>query len=222
MTRTDGEHELVLGNKQLLSAFFVVVILLGVFFTMGYFVGKNTATAGFNAGPGSAAGTRPDAAGKALDSGSDTGATSPPDGTSAAVDPNAASSTPPVTPPQPETRSDAAGNPAGGAEHPKTEKKTTPSSSTAAEFGIESPAPKKETMAQPSSEEMYLQVSAVRRADADNMVKVLRERGFPALLGESSKQGLFRVLVGPFKTVSQMGHVKADLKAKGFDSIVAK
>jgi cell division septation protein DedD len=69
---------------------------------------------------------------------------------------------------------------------------------------------------------MYLQVSAVRRPDADNMVKLLRERGFPALLGESSKQGLFRVLVGPYKTNTEMGRVKTDLKAKGFDSIVAK
>jgi cell division septation protein DedD len=69
---------------------------------------------------------------------------------------------------------------------------------------------------------MYLQVSAVRRADAENMVKVLRERGFPALLGESSKQGLFRVLVGPFKSTTELGHTKTELKAKGFDSIVAK
>src|ERR1700733_1436818 len=39
----DGEFELVLGNKQLLSMFFVVVILLGVFFVMGYIVGRNSA-----------------------------------------------------------------------------------------------------------------------------------------------------------------------------------
>ena len=38
----EGEFELVLGNKQLLSVFFIVVILLGVFFTMGYIVGRNT------------------------------------------------------------------------------------------------------------------------------------------------------------------------------------
>jgi len=37
-----GEFELVLGNKQLLSVFFIVVILLGVFFTMGYIVGRNS------------------------------------------------------------------------------------------------------------------------------------------------------------------------------------
>src|SRR6266852_3839330 len=38
-----GEFELILGNRQLLSVFFIVVILLGVFFTMGYIVGRNSA-----------------------------------------------------------------------------------------------------------------------------------------------------------------------------------
>ena len=37
-----SEFELVLGNKQLLSVFFIVVVLLGVFFTMGYIVGRNS------------------------------------------------------------------------------------------------------------------------------------------------------------------------------------
>jgi len=39
----DGEFELILGNRQLLSVFFIVVVLLGVFFTMGYIVGRNAA-----------------------------------------------------------------------------------------------------------------------------------------------------------------------------------
>src|ERR1700710_1363059 len=42
MTQTDGEKELVLGNKQLISLFFVVVALCGVFFAMGYIIGRNT------------------------------------------------------------------------------------------------------------------------------------------------------------------------------------
>lgn len=42
----DGEFELILGNRQLLSVFFIVVILLGVFFTMGYIVGRNSAPVG--------------------------------------------------------------------------------------------------------------------------------------------------------------------------------
>ena len=43
MAKTDGEYELVLGNRQLLSAFFIVVILFALFFTMGYIVGRNSA-----------------------------------------------------------------------------------------------------------------------------------------------------------------------------------
>src|SRR5690349_11355421 len=42
MTQPDGEKELVLGNKQLISLFFVVVALCGVFFAMGYMIGRNT------------------------------------------------------------------------------------------------------------------------------------------------------------------------------------
>ena len=43
MARTEsGEFELVLGNRQLLSLAAIVVILFGVFFTMGYIVGRNS------------------------------------------------------------------------------------------------------------------------------------------------------------------------------------
>jgi cell division septation protein DedD len=210
MTRTDGEHELVLGNKQLLSAFFVVVILLGVFFTMGYFVGKNTATGGFNSGQSATSGgTRPDAAGKPLDSGSPTDSPAPPDSTAAANDPNASATPAPQSP--------AVAPPVEAKAETRTETNSPPPVERKPLQG----APPSE-MAEPSSEQKYLQVSAVRRPDADNMVRVLRERGFPALLGESSKQGLYRVLVGPFKTTGELGRTKADLKAKGFESIVAK
>jgi cell division septation protein DedD len=37
-----GEFELVLGNRQLLSLAAIVVILFGVFFTMGFIVGRNS------------------------------------------------------------------------------------------------------------------------------------------------------------------------------------
>ena len=38
-SRQDEEFELVLGNKQLMSLFFVVVVLFAVFFSFGYTVG---------------------------------------------------------------------------------------------------------------------------------------------------------------------------------------
>ena len=37
----DGEFELILGNKQLLSVFFIVVTLLAVFFAMGFIMGRS-------------------------------------------------------------------------------------------------------------------------------------------------------------------------------------
>ena len=39
----EGEFELILGNRQLLGVFFIVIVLLAVFFTMGYIVGRNSA-----------------------------------------------------------------------------------------------------------------------------------------------------------------------------------
>jgi DedD protein len=41
----DGEVELILGNGQLLGVFFMVVVLLGVFFGMGYIMGRNSGAA---------------------------------------------------------------------------------------------------------------------------------------------------------------------------------
>lgn len=37
----DGDYELILGNGQLLSLFVILVVLLGIFFSMGYIAGKN-------------------------------------------------------------------------------------------------------------------------------------------------------------------------------------
>jgi len=53
-----GEFELVVGNKQLLSGFFIVVLLFAVAFAMGYVVGQNTqrpAKLASEGGPASAA-----------------------------------------------------------------------------------------------------------------------------------------------------------------------
>jgi cell division septation protein DedD len=41
-TDQDQEFEMVLGNKQLFSLLFIVFVLLGVFFAMGYVMGRNS------------------------------------------------------------------------------------------------------------------------------------------------------------------------------------
>src|ERR1700733_4091830 len=61
MTQADGEKELVLGNRQLISLFFVVVALCGVFFAMGYLIGRNS-TKGIVASAAPSEGSAPAAA----------------------------------------------------------------------------------------------------------------------------------------------------------------
>jgi cell division septation protein DedD len=184
MTRTENEQEFVLGNRQLLSAFFVVICLLGVFFVMGYIVGSNS---------------KSEAAAKKSNS-----ADAPPAATSSpSTDP------PPSAMPDPAPAQTEPARPAAVAE--------------------ERPAPKKEVEHEAAAARVesgrghtYLQVSAVKRPAADSIVKTLKDKGFPALLGESSKPELFRVLVGPYATTEDLSKAKSDLKAMGFDAVVSK
>lgn len=117
----DGEFELILGNRQLLSVFFIVVVLLGVFFTMGYIVGRNSSppmTAETRKTeqspiliPSAAAGTQQPPA-------STTPApavTAPPAETPKPVEPEPAKSEPPK--PKPESTPLTAGEPAPGSSY---------------------------------------------------------------------------------------------------------
>jgi cell division septation protein DedD len=53
--KEDGEYELVLGNRQLLTIFFLVVVLLGAGFTVGYIMGRNSVSVPVNAADSSTA-----------------------------------------------------------------------------------------------------------------------------------------------------------------------
>lgn len=175
MTQSGAEKELVLGNKHLISLFFVGAAMCGVFFAMGYMIGRNSKTPltadTVTAEPG---GQKPQPQ-----------IPEPPRET-------AADSTVTAPPPAPaETRVIAP--------EPKPYDAKTESAVTAPEAGAS-----------------YLQVTALPRADADNMVRTLREQHFPVILAASSKDGLFRVLVGPYHETAQLADGKARLKTLGF------
>jgi cell division septation protein DedD len=183
MTQTDGEKELVLGNKQLISLFFVVVALCGVFFAVGYMIGRNTSK------PASA------------------------DGASTAAVAPAAAPAQESEPPR-ETVADTSPAPVD----------TPPVATPAAPASVAPPEPEPVTKTRPVTETpavpvagaTYLQVTALRRDDADKLVKTLREQSFPALLAASSKPDLFRVMVGPYHQTADVADAKARLKSLGF------
>lgn len=202
MTRTENEQELVLGNKQLLSAFFVVVALLGVFFTAGYIIGRNT---GAKAGPNDAsanASPATDAAQRTANRGAEPAA-------KPVVQEKASQET--VTAP-----AESAPVQTAPAVEPEPQ---TPVRKPAAQT---TPEPVGAVSAQVVPGHQYLQLMAVKRPVADDMVKLLKGRGYPALLGESSKPELFRVLVGPFTDIAALAKTKAALKSAGFESVIAK
>jgi cell division septation protein DedD len=189
MTRTENEQEFVLGNRQLLSAFFVVVLLLGVFFVMGYIVGSNSKAE--NAAMKAAQAEPAPTSSSALPETTPTRSSALPQDTTPVQ-------TEPVTKPVVE--------------------KPVPEERPAAEAP---PKPKPAVRVDSAPGHTYLQVSAVKRAAGESIVKTLKDRGFPALLGESSKPELFRVLVGPYAETETLSKAKSDLKAMGFDAVVA-
>jgi cell division septation protein DedD len=198
MPRTDdGEFELVLGNKQLLSVFFIIAILLGVFFTMGYIMGRNSA-------PVAAIAPR------------DTAASNSPrlDAPSSMPQANAAA---PAPTPAPAAETPAAtasefGGAKSGAAPAKPGAGDTPA---AAE-----PAGK---ITQPQPGQMFVQVSSMlAQAEAEILVEVLGKKGFRAIIAPGPNEGKYRVLVGPVTDNGDAGRVKADLEQAGFKGAFPK
>jgi len=212
MSKTEGEYELVLGNRQLLSAFFIIVILFGVFFTMGYVVGRNSAPAAA-ASPMPvpvASSQRPDAA-------------SSPPAQSAPPPAQTAPTESPASAPAQETK--PAKPPA-----PVEVKSATPRK---VETRVEVSTPPPRESARPASASgavavtpgpgnMYLQVVATAQPQAGVVVDTLKQKGFPALLAQGPNATLFRVMVGPFADASALGKAKAGLESAGFKPLVRK
>jgi cell division septation protein DedD len=188
-----GEFELVVGNRQLLSGFFIVVLLFAVAFAMGYVVGQNSPrssrigeTAAASPPPVSDQ-SRPAASAPAPVPANPTGATG------AAAESSASEAPPTEAPPQPVTQA------------PRVPEAAPPVPT----------APPAAPQGPPGS---YWQVMAVPQADAEVMVKTLKDKGFPASLTQGPNN-LMRVLVGPYNDTQSMGRAKTDLENAGFHPI---
>jgi hypothetical protein len=168
----DGEFELLLGNRQLMSVFFIVVILLGVFFAMGYIVGRNSSPV---ATP-DVASHRPEPKPVTADI---------PASTRDAAAPTPAPAAPKDNDAPKETASQQ-GPATAPVAQPEPVAAPAKASSRAATSG------------QAESGKTYLQLSAIDHDKAEIMVELLRKKNFQAIAAEiPEKPGVFRVLVGP-------------------------
>lgn len=188
-----GEFELVVGNRQLLSGFFIVVLLFAVAFAMGYVVGQNSPrSAKVQAEAGQPSSSQPDSRPQPA---------GPVPAPPPSQQPAATESGPPQT-------TDANANPPD----------TTPQPTTQPARDIQSPAPAPASSAAtapslPSGS--FWQVMAVAQTDADLIAKTLKDKGFPVMLSQGPNN-LIRVLVGPYTDVQAMGKAKMDLENAGF------
>jgi len=216
-----GEFELVMGNRQLLSGFFIVCLLFGVAFAMGYIVGRNSSPSAralsestspaqapvvfdVRPAPSGAVVPQPPAA-----AGTDSaGAAGAPAGATAGTQPVGAQ----TLGIQPTSAQTSGTQPAGT--QPVS---TQPAQAPPAEKRVE-PAPAISPEPAPGS---YWQVMAVKEPEAQVVVRTLKDKGFPASLSPGPN-GLVRVLVGPFNDRDALGKAKADLENAGFHPILKK
>ena len=185
-----GEFELVVGNRQLLSGFFIVVLLFAVAFAMGYVVGQNS--------PRSAK-VAPETA------------TAPP-----VVEPRpqpaAAVPEPPKTEPAPAPTETAPAQPPAGSEARPQQPAKEPQPSAPA------PADAPQVLAElPGPSGSFWQVMAVAQSEAEVIGRALKKKGFPVFLSPGP-QNLMRVMVGPYPDAAAMGKAKTDLIGAGFQN----
>jgi len=183
--RESGEFEILLGNRQLLSVFFIVVILLGVFFTMGYILGRNSSRP--DGRPAQAASRLAPAAAKS----------------SQQDEPSAFGYATPA-PPQ------------------SAPVQTAPAKESPKSRAVPPAAAQAPVVQEPQPGSVYLQVAAVKRAEAEVLADVLRAKGFRSIISAHPTDPVFRVLVGPLDSADAVAKTREDLLAVKFKSMVRK
>jgi DedD protein len=190
------DTEITLSTGKLLGIFFALAIVCGVFFTMGYLLGKSTSAGGrteivASVPSGSAAG-KPAAGNKTPET---TTQTCPPGS------PNCAPITSPADTSKPADQS--AGQTSG----------KTPDQSGSAPSGAE--------VKNGAGGSYMVQVAAVsKQEDAEILKNALQKKQYPVFIANSAGDPLFHVQVGPFSEKKDADAMRARLANDGYMAIV--
>ncbi len=195
----DAEQtEITLGTGKLLGMFFALVVICGVFFGLGYSLGRGSA---------SPAGGATDVASPPPSAGSGAAKPSAVKGTEPKPDTNASSTSDELTFYKSVEQKDA--NPqlaAKPAEQPAPE--------TAA------PAPE---ISKPAPGGYVVQIAAVtKQEDAEALVSNLRKKQYPVFINTGENDKLFHVQVGPFNDLKEAEAMRTKLAGDGYSPIVKK
>jgi len=214
------ETEILLGNRHLLAIFFVLAILLGIAFTGGYMVGRNSS----DKRPAvlTASSTDPAASTAPAATSQETHSLAPANDN---ADPAAATPTteqahtvqppPPETVPPPNKEDQPLGT-------PKQETPAEPATAPVKPASKEAkPHVKPATsFAGPQSGQTFLQVAAVGHTEADALAVVLSKKGFRAhAVPKPGSNDTYRVLIGPMDDNSELSTTRDSLRNAGFTKI---
>lgn len=209
--------ERVLEGRHVIGLFFLMLLFSGVFFTLGYVMGKNQLDAQVRAA--STHGADPVLPLKS-DSPAKQGKSpvSTPDTSAPSSDTN-------TTPPSSEWEFYRAGEKKAPNDHLKPAPAAPPASAKAIATSAKTsaqPAPAVRTMPSAVPKGSYLlQVAAVRsEADAVSLAGELRKKKFPAFVQTPQGDKYYRVQVGPYSDQKAVQNAKKGLEAAGFKAII--
>jgi cell division septation protein DedD len=216
--RRSSAGERVLEGRHVIGLFFLMLLFSGVFFTLGYVMGKNQLDAQVRAastrGADAVLPLKQDPATKAAKSPVSTPDAAAPSGDTAA------------TPPSSEWEFYRAGEKKAANDHLKPAPVAPPSASpktiaTSAKSPVQPVGAAKSGSPGIPKGSYLLQVAAVRsEADAVSLAGELRKKKFPAFVQTPQGDKYYRVQVGPYNEPRAMQNAKKGLEASGFKAII--
>lgn len=199
----EQQTELVLENRQVVAIFFGLALLCGIFFALGYVVGRNTVSG--PAAPAETATVVPEASEKP---------SAMPAPSYMPRSPQAAAQTPAEP-----SATDLNFYDSVQREQPPGILEPVPAGGPEAAQAAQADLPP----VGPMPPGIVVQVSALtRREDAESLVSLLREKNLPVLVTTGPNDPLFHVIVGPYKTEAEAQRSKQLLEQDGFRPFIRR
>jgi DedD protein len=201
--------EITLSTASLLGIFFGLVLICGVFFGLGYSLGRGSERGAIASGPGGAPAI--------IDT--------EPAETTTAENAKSAALTPleqqdgmqsPVT----AALMSAASRPKAEAVEPETSAPDAPKPAAPAATLPATTAPDTGAVASSSKEPMVQIAAVARQEDADVLVSALRQRGYGVVVRSEPQDKLLHVQVGPFADRTAATAIKQKLLSDGYNAII--
>jgi DedD protein len=195
------DTEITLSTGKLLGIFFALAVICGVFFTMGYLLGKSTSAGGrteivATVPSGSSAG-KPNAGNKTPEAVTQTCPPGSPNCATAATSDSSSSSKPLDQQPV--------------AQQPSGNKASDQSTAQSAGSDVKAGA----------ASSFMVQVAAVsKQEDAEILVTALRKKQYPVFIANAAGDPLFHVQVGPFSDKKDAEAMRTRLSGDGYNAIV--